>query len=153
MPTVKFNVDNFVRTWQAMQKRMDAEGRKGWEEVAFEAREAQKGFGYTKRTGELDRSMRAPKTWQRGAFGWRTDLVTDAPYARYVDKGTRPHVIRAKGGGMLRFYWPKVGAWVQFKQVNHPGFKGAGFRAAAIQTFEQHAAIEVERALARAASK
>jgi hypothetical protein len=49
------------------------------------------------------------------------DFEADIPYAQYVIEGTRPHVIRAKAGRSLSFYWPKVGGQAFFKSVNHPG--------------------------------
>jgi hypothetical protein len=36
---------------------------------------------------------------------------------------TRPHVIQAKSAPYLAFYWEKIGRWVRFKKVNHPGSK------------------------------
>lgn len=46
------------------------------------------------------------------------------PYAGYVRWGTRPHVIRCRRPAYaLHFYWKKVGAWVFFDKVNHPGTK------------------------------
>lgn len=48
---------------------------------------------------------------------------TNVPYSLYVSKGTEPHVIRARNGPNLVFFWPKVGKVVAFPQVNHPGTK------------------------------
>lgn len=135
-----------------MQKRMDAAGANAWRNAVRQAWAEQKEHGYQNKTGRLTASMKW-RTWEPSTFGYKGEIKTTAPYARFVDMGTRPHVIRAKGGGMLRFYWPKVGAWVQFKQVQHPGFKGAGFSAAAVQTFGQTAPAVVEQALGDAASK
>ncbi len=47
--------------------------------------------------------------------------VIDVDYGAFVIQGTRPHVIRAKPGGVLRFNWPKAGGIVFFAKVNHPG--------------------------------
>lgn len=44
-----------------------------------------------------------------------------------LESGARPHVIEARNASALRFFWPKVGANVAFKRVNHPGFPGAFF--------------------------
>lgn len=42
----------------------------------------------------------------------------------YLEEGTRPHVIAARFAPSLVFFWAKMGRWVAFKQVNHPGTKG-----------------------------
>ncbi|MEE9177574.1 MAG: hypothetical protein V3U46_04035 [Acidimicrobiia bacterium] len=47
--------------------------------------------------------------------------VIDVTYGEFVIQGTRPHVIRAKRGGVLAFHWPKAGGVVFFAKVNHPG--------------------------------
>ena len=47
--------------------------------------------------------------------------VIDVDYGEFVVQGTRPHVIRAKRGGVLAFNWPKAGGVVFFAKVNHPG--------------------------------
>jgi hypothetical protein len=45
------------------------------------------------------------------------------PQLGYQIYGTSPHEIRARGNGMLRFFWEKVGANVAFRKVSHPGTK------------------------------
>lgn len=73
-----------------------------------------------KRTGRLAKSIK----WTRG-FSPRGITFTSGsslPYAGFMEKGTRPHIIRPKKpGGVLRFYWPKVGATVTLRSVHHPG--------------------------------
>ena len=48
-----------------------------------------------------------------------------APYPNelwnYIIQGTRPHPIVARRVKFLHFYWPKMGGWVFFKRVMHPG--------------------------------
>lgn len=41
-----------------------------------------------------------------------------------LDTGAKAHVIAAKNGKALAFFWPKMGRNVLFKQVHHPGFAG-----------------------------
>lgn len=55
-----------------------------------------------------------------------------APYARFVVKGTRAHVIRPKNKQALR--WAGAGVFHFAKQVKHPGYKGDDYisRAAAL---------------------
>jgi hypothetical protein len=42
-------------------------------------------------------------------------------YAATHDQGSKRHKIRAKPGQKLSFYWRRVGRFVQFDAVNHPG--------------------------------
>ena len=51
-------------------------------------------------------------------------------YASFVRvPGTRPHVIRAKPGKKLRFFWPAPGPGqvVYLAKVNHPGYRGSSW--------------------------
>lgn len=43
------------------------------------------------------------------------------PLGIYFEQGTPPHKIF--GNPVLRFFWDKVGKWVTFGKVNHPGQK------------------------------
>jgi len=150
MPLVNFDVKAFVESWRKMQDKMEAAGGNAWEQVLKQAWASQKEFGYQNKTGRLTSSMQK-RSWQRGKFGWRGELKTTAPYALFVDGGTKPHKIAAKNVEFLRFYWPRVGKWVAFKSVNHPGTRPAAFRAAAIQRFGQTAPAVIEQAMADAA--
>lgn len=57
-------------------------------------------------------------------------------YSLYNDQGAIPHRITPrKRGGMLVFFWPKVGTVVHLRSVSHPGNRGyhwaeRGLRAA-----------------------
>lgn len=50
-------------------------------------------------------------------------IGNEADHAIYLERGTRPHVIRPKKpGGVLVFDWPKAGLFpARFKKVSHPG--------------------------------
>jgi len=74
--------------------------------------------------------LAAPKkTWQltfsivpspTGATEWKVEA--QARYSIFVHEGTKAHDIKPKGPGYpLRFFWPKVGKWVAFMSVRHPG--------------------------------
>jgi hypothetical protein len=79
----------------------------------------------------------------RGAFGFR------AHHASYVNDGTAPHVIEAKGGGVLRF---KVGGATVFaKRVNHPGTRPDQFAERGEEKVEQVLNSEIEAGVRRAA--
>lgn len=50
------------------------------------------------------------------------------PYAKAVEAGANPHIIRPNPPRKyLRFYWRKVGRTVYFRSVNHPGQDGKGY--------------------------
>lgn len=71
------------------------------------------------RTGELRGSI--VKRFTDDPDGLSVLIGTDKSYALFVHNGTDPHVIVARGGGMLRFFWPKAGKVVYFPSVHHPG--------------------------------
>ena len=66
------------------------------------------------RTGELRGTLDIIDT---GA--WSKRLIAPAKYAKYVNDGTKPHVILPKNGGFLRFVI--AGRVIFAKKVNHPG--------------------------------
>lgn len=49
----------------------------------------------------------------------------------YIIEGTRPHIIEASNRRALHFYWEKMGEWVFFKYVRHPGTDPNDFPARA----------------------
>lgn len=69
----------------------------------------------------------------------------ETPQARYVNDGTRPHIITPKanpaapatggkwprfvsGEPLLVFDWPKAGMYpARFRWVEHPGYRGSGW--------------------------
>ena len=63
-------------------------------------------------TGHLRRSLSFKATMTEGIVH-----TSNLKYARFVEEGTRPHVIKPKSKKML--YWK--GASHPVKQVNHPG--------------------------------
>ena len=68
------------------------------------------------KTGVLRNSIHITVEGARVVIG---PNMTQAPYAGYVEFGTRPHVIRPKKGKVLRF---KVGGTTVYaRKVNHPG--------------------------------
>lgn len=73
-----------------------------------------------KRTGRMVGNIEIKKgKWAKGI---EFQVGSDVPYALYMHEGTKPHTIKPrKPGGVLVFFWPKVGHVVHFKSVNHPG--------------------------------
>lgn len=72
-----------------------------------------------KRTGEFARKIGFRTMVENGILVGQTYAA--APLNEWIQKGTRPHVIRPKNTQALRFFWPAAGGVVFFKQVNHPG--------------------------------
>jgi hypothetical protein len=64
---------------------------------------------------------------------WTTgyDVFSKAAHSRFVMDGTRPHEI--KGNPLLAFFWPKVGKFVVFHSVQHPGTKANPFLVRALR--------------------
>jgi hypothetical protein len=84
-----------------------------------------------RKTGALVASIR---TGRRGrwAGGLEIRIGANPPaagpgdrrgYSYFQNQGTMPHVIRARNAPALRFFWVKVGHWVTFKSVLHPGHR------------------------------
>jgi hypothetical protein len=78
------------------------------------------------------------------AIGWRpagngsAEVYANKDYARYVEEGTEPHVIRPKDRQALRF---PVGGGVGFgfaRVINHPGSKAHPFFFADMDNRKQH---------------
>ena len=68
--------------------------------------------------------------WERKVYVTGIGFLagSSAPYTLYPDQGTRIHWISArKPGGWMTFYWPKVGQWVEFQHVLHPGSRAQKF--------------------------
>jgi len=82
-------------------------------------------------TGNLRRSLGVRVHNDRVIIG---PNVNQAPYAGYVEFGTKPHVIRPKrAGGVLRF---NVGGTIVYaKVVHHPGTKAQPYVMPAFQAW------------------
>jgi hypothetical protein len=86
----------------------------------------------TGKTGDLRRGIRTTQSRDvQGRYSTGYDVTSNAAYSRYVIKGTRPHKIT--GNPLLAFFWPKLGANVVFRSVNHPGTKGNNFLGRALR--------------------
>jgi hypothetical protein len=71
-------------------------------------------------TGKMLAQTRVENFDRGTAFGFIAKQ--DVDYAEFVDEGTHPHTIVPKRrGGVLVFYWPRVGRVVYLKRVSHPG--------------------------------
>lgn len=103
-------LDDYLRNLEAAANESMAEALQSAEDAARLAVHAQ-----TKQhSGDLDRLL---VHVQLSAF--RGKVFNTAPYAGYIDEGTKPHTIRAVNARCLRF---ESGGQIYFRrQVNHPG--------------------------------
>ena len=77
------------------------------------------------RTGNLARSIEPDPIQFAGPFRVETGVTAHANYAAAVHEGTRPHVIRPRTAGALKF---QLGDRTVFaKSVQHPGTRGRPF--------------------------
>lgn len=84
------------------------------------------------KTGELRRGLRMNQSRNtRGRYETGYDVVSTAAHSVFVIKGTRPHKI--VGNPLLGFFWPKVGSFVVFHSVQHPGTKANNFLGRALR--------------------
>ena len=81
--------------------------------------------GFTSRSGKTAHSTEGLVIKTRRGHVLR--LRNKSKIALFMDRGTRKHPIKARRGGMLRFYWAKQGRWFTGKRVMHPGTKAYHF--------------------------
>lgn len=81
----------------------------------------------------------------KGAYA----VLINHPAWRYVNFGTKPHIIEAVNAKALYFYWDAIGDYVFFKRVKHPGTKANPFVERAIDTTENRIPEFVQMALDR----
>lgn len=75
--------------------------------------------------GRLRRSIRFDLSGSVASF-------VASQVAEFVIGGTEPHEIFARNAPVLHFYWAKVGGFVSFARVSHPGTKPNDFRMPAV---------------------
>lgn len=62
------------------------------------------------------------------------EVYLPSPLGAFIQRGTRPHVIRSRRpGGALRFDWPAKGGMHFFRSVRHPGTRANPFMDRAVQ--------------------
>lgn len=84
------------------------------------------------KTGGLRKGIKTTQSRDiLGRYSTGYDVTSNAPYSIFVLKGTRPHVIT--GNPLLAFFWPKMGANVVFRSVNHPGTSANNFLGRALR--------------------
>lgn len=104
--------------------------RKATRVARFAREEAPVGKGPT--AGNLRNQIRVEQSRDvSGKYSTGYDVVSNADYSVFVHEGTRPHKIEGKP--LLGFMWPKIGQFVVFHSVNHPGTKPNRFMARAVR--------------------
>ncbi len=106
---------------------------------------------FTPRTGNLQKKTTARVVRTKG--GRVLKLDNKAEYADAIDGGARPHVITAKSGGFLRFFWAKHRKWVMARKVNHPGNRAYRFMYRAWNSAGRMERQELERGMREIASR
>lgn len=113
------------------------------------AKEARATTAFKDRKGDLRKSI------QRGAKGPWAQFVKaggpQAPYALFIESGSKAHKIAARRADFLRF---EQGGRVVFrKQVRHPGTKPTRFMQSARDSAEEAASRIAESSIAVALSR
>lgn len=85
---------------------------------------------FKQRTGDLQNATTHMLIRTRG--GMLVRVRNPTKYAGWIERGTKPHVIRARRAPSLAFYWPRVGSWVYPLKVNHPGTRPYWFLRTAV---------------------
>jgi hypothetical protein len=127
-----------ARTINALDNAAEDAANDGAEAARAAAKATTK---FRDRSGQLRGSIGAVPARPSGRRFWDALVQATARHAAHVEWGTRPHPIVAKAArgfigpvepgqsrsrrkqvrGLLVFYWAKLGRWVAFKKVRHPG--------------------------------
>lgn len=138
------------RDLEAASARLYSTCFRQWSDTSKDAEHYMKGSGvrglFKNRTYKLRSSM-SHVALQFGPLSFRTTVKASAPYAAFVDEGTRPHAIVAVNAPYLVFFWEKIGRWVRTKSVRHPGSRAAWFSLDLADTFESRFANNQQSAV------
>lgn len=85
------------------------------------------------RSGRMKRSERYERKTSKGSVSMR--VTAHVPYAPYVIKGARPHLIRPVAARALHWVGPQGGVFA--KVVHHPGNKPNDFPRRVLQALRQ----------------
>jgi hypothetical protein len=125
---------------EGVRRGVDAGIREG-------AEEARRVHRWQNRTGVLQDSIHglAPTNTSNGAEGI---LAALAPYASYLEEGTKAHEIKARRAPFL--HWEDEEGHHYAKRVWHPGTQASPFIGPAVLKFERVVEREVELGIKRA---
>lgn len=104
---------------------------------------------FKNKTGRLEHSIQGRVTGSSDTEH-RGEIVATMKYASFVEGGTKPHIIVARSGGVLRFV---IGGRTIFaKSVHHPGTQPLPFMGIAYLKCERVMIREIEIGIAYAQS-
>lgn len=85
-----------------------------------------------------------------GGAGGRiwVEIGTNVEYAAVLEYGAKPHPIVPKRAKVLAFYWEKLGAFVRFRRVRHPGNKAYAYFEGGVRYTESQALTLLQRRIA-----
>jgi hypothetical protein len=133
MVSIELDVDALVAALQQAGENLSGNLSMALELGAdLVAAHAKTSHGYTDRTGLLTNSI--DKGDLEGSFKSQDLTITvsaGAPYAVFVEEGTRPHKIRPRFRKSLR--WPVEGGFAFAKEVDHPGTRAVHFLRGAME--------------------
>jgi hypothetical protein len=107
--------------------------------------------GFTHRTGTA--LARTTARVMRLKGGGKIRIANAARHGKWLEHGTRAHVIRARRARYLRFFWRKLGRVVYFKSVNHPGTRPYWFLKRATHHVGDRVRLGIQRGMQRAARR
>lgn len=107
--------------------------------------------GFTHRTGTALARTTARVLRLRG--GGKIVVANAARHAKWLEHGTRAHVIRARRARYLRFFWRKLGRIVYFKSVQHPGTRPYRFLYLATHAVGDRVRLMIQGGMRRAAKR
>jgi HK97 gp10 family phage protein len=127
------DLTGLLATFKALPGKLDKNLRVAVRMAAdAAANEARQNHDYEDRSSVLTNSIEPDGPSGSFAGGDLSATVSaGAPYALWVEKGTKPHVIKPKHRKWLRF--PIEGGFRFAKQVQHPGTKPTLFLSNAVE--------------------
>lgn len=81
-------------------------------------------------------------TYRETTYQFHAKIGSRSRKASAVHQGAVRHPIRGRGKN-LRFYWRKVGAFVAFKAVDHPGMSGKQYLVIPLRRYGRRAGFRV----------
>jgi hypothetical protein len=107
--------------------------------------------GFTHRSGATLHATTARVMRLKG--GGKIRIANRDRKARWLEGGTRAHVIRARRARYLRFFWRKLGRVVYFKSVRHPGTRPYRFLYLATHAVGDRVRLGIQGGMRRAAKR
>lgn len=134
MIRVELDLSPLAEAMRALDQNLDESLALAMQQAGdFVSDRARSFHNYVDHTFDLTGSIHAEPvggTFTQGTL--HVDVVADAPYAKFVEDGTRAHPIRATRAKALRFRG-RDGRYVFRRSVRHPGTKPRYFLKGALE--------------------